>query len=142
MATRSSVLAWKNPWTEEPGGLLSLGVAQSRTRLKCLSMHACTGVGNGSPLQCSCLEKPRDGGAWWAAIHGVAQSQTQLKRLSRSSIHSEGRGPLWGPPLVARGERICWSVPLIRGLGSNLGLISGSGRSRMPKGNKDHVPQS
>ena len=36
---------------------------------------------NGNPLQCSCLENPRDGGAWWAAIYGVAQSQTRLKRL-------------------------------------------------------------
>ena len=44
-----------------------------------------TGEGNGNPLQCSCLENPRDGGAWWAAVYGVAQSQTRLKRLSRSS---------------------------------------------------------
>ena len=41
--------------------------------------------GNGNPLQCSCLENPRDGGAWWAAIYGVAQSWTPLKRLSSSS---------------------------------------------------------
>ena len=40
---------------------------------------------NGNPLQCSCLENPRDGGAWWAAIYGVAQSWTRLKRLSSSS---------------------------------------------------------
>ena len=46
---------------------------------------SCIGEGNGNPLQCSCLENPRDGGAWWAAIYGVAQSQTQLKRLSSSS---------------------------------------------------------
>ena len=38
--------------------------------------------GNGNPLQCSCLENPRDGGAWWAAVYGVAQSRTRLKRLS------------------------------------------------------------
>ena len=44
------------------------------------------GEGNGNPLQCSCLENPRDGGAWWAAVYGVAQSQTRLKRLSSSSI--------------------------------------------------------
>ena len=43
------------------------------------------GEGNGNPLQCSCLENPRDGGAWWAAVSGVAQSQTRLKRLSSSS---------------------------------------------------------
>ena len=46
---------------------------------------SCIGEGNGNPLQCSCLENPRDGGAWWAAVYGVAQSRTQLKRLSSSS---------------------------------------------------------
>ena len=46
---------------------------------------SCIGEGNGSPLQCSCLENPRDGGAWWAAVYGVAQSWTQLKWLSSSS---------------------------------------------------------
>ena len=43
------------------------------------------GEGNGNPLQCSCLENPRDGGAWWAAVYGVPQSWTRLKRLSSSS---------------------------------------------------------
>ena len=42
---------------------------------------SCTGEENGKPLQCSCLENPRDEGAWWAAVHGVAQSRTRLKRL-------------------------------------------------------------
>ena len=46
---------------------------------------SCIGEGNGNPLQCSCLENPRDGGSWWAAIYGVAQSQTRLKWLSSSS---------------------------------------------------------
>ena len=46
---------------------------------------SCIGEGNGNPLQCSCLENPRDGGAWWAAIYGVAQSRTLLKRRSSSS---------------------------------------------------------
>ena len=46
---------------------------------------SCIGEGNGNPLQCSCLENPRDSGAWWAAIYGVAQSWTQLKWLSSSS---------------------------------------------------------
>ena len=44
------------------------------------------GEGNGNPLQCSCLENPRDGGAWWAAVCGVAQSRTRLKQLSSSSL--------------------------------------------------------
>ena len=49
---------------------------------------SCIGEGNGNPLQCSCLENPRDGGAWWATIYGVAQSRTRLKRLSSSSSSS------------------------------------------------------
>ena len=84
MATHSSILAWRILWTEEPGGLLSIG-SQSRTRLKRLSMHACVGEGNGNPFQCSCLENPSDGGAWSAAVYGVAQSQIRLKQLSSSS---------------------------------------------------------
>ena len=50
---------------------------------------SCIGEGNGNPLQCSCLENPRDGGAWWAAVYGVTQSQTQLKWLSSSSSSRE-----------------------------------------------------
>ena len=52
---------------------------------------SCIGEGNGNPLQCSCLENPRDSGAWWAAVYGVAQSRTWLKQLSSSSssIHKE-----------------------------------------------------
>ena len=57
------------------------GVAEGRTRLTLLSY---IGEGNGNPLQCSCLENPRDGGAWWAAVYGVAQSRTRLKWLSSS----------------------------------------------------------
>ena len=87
MATYSSILAQRIPWTEEPGGLLSME-SQSQTRLKQLSMHACIGEGNGNPLQYSCLENSRDEGAWWAAVYGVAQSWTRLKRLSSSSSSS------------------------------------------------------
>ena len=50
---------------------------------------SCTGEGNGNPPQCSCLENPRDGGAWWAAIYGVTQSRTRLKRLSSSSTRCQ-----------------------------------------------------
>ena len=87
MATHSSTLAWKIPWTEEPGGLQSMGLLESdmTERLHCHFSLSCFGEGNGNPLQCSCLENPRDGGAWWAAISGVAQSRTRLKRLSSSS---------------------------------------------------------
>ena len=132
MATHSSALAWKVPWTEEPAGLWSmgwLGVGYDwatslslftfmhwrrkwqptpvflpgeshgwRSLVGCspwgreesdmterLHFHfslSCIGEGNGNPLQCSCLENPRDGGVWWAAAYGVAQSRTRLKRLS------------------------------------------------------------
>ena len=47
---------------------------------------SCIGEGNGNPLQCSCLENPRDRGAWWSAVYGVAQSRPRLKQLSSSSI--------------------------------------------------------
>ena len=53
---------------------------------------SCIGEGNGNPLQCSCLENPRDGGIWWASVYGVAQSQTRLKRLSSSSSSSSITG--------------------------------------------------
>ena len=78
MATHSSTLAWKIPWTEEPGGPQSMGSRRSDTTER-LHFHfslSCIGEGNGNPLQCSCLENPRDGGAWWDAVYGVAQSWT------------------------------------------------------------------
>ena len=81
MAPHSSTLAWKIPWTEEPGGLQSMGSLESDTT-EGLHFHfslSCNGEGNGNPLQCSCLEKPRDGEAQWAAVYGVAQSRTRLK---------------------------------------------------------------
>ena len=87
MAPHSSTLAWKIPWTEEPGRLQSMGSLELDTTEQ-LHFHfslSCIGEGNGNPLQCSCLENSRVGGAWWAAVYGVAQSQTQLKQLSSSS---------------------------------------------------------
>ena len=87
MAPHSSTCAWKIPWMEEPSGLQSMGSLESDTTER-LHFHfslSCIGEGNGNPLQCSCLESPRDGGAWWAAVYEVAQSQTRLKRLSSSS---------------------------------------------------------
>ena len=135
MATHSNALAWKIPWTEEPGRLQSMWslrvrhdwatslslftfmhwrrkwqptpvflpgesqgwrnlvgyspwVAQNWTRLSdftsfiSLTSYFITGEGNGNPLQYSCLENPMDRGAWWAMVHGVAESQTRLRWLS------------------------------------------------------------
>ena len=87
MAPHSRILAWKIPWTEEPGRLQSMGSLESDTT-EWLHFHfslSCIGEGNGNPLQCSCLENPRDGGAWRAAVYGVTESWTRLKRLSSSS---------------------------------------------------------
>ena len=79
MSPYLSTLAWKIPWTEEPGGLQSMGSHRVRhDSATSLSLFTFIGEGNGNPLQCSCLENPRDGGAWWAAVYGVAQSRTRL----------------------------------------------------------------
>ena len=79
MAPHSSTLAWKIPWTEEPGRLQSMGLLGVGHNLATSLSLSCIGEGNGNPLQYSCLEDPRDGGACWAAIYGVAQSRTRLK---------------------------------------------------------------
>ena len=144
MEPRSSTLAWRIPWMEEPGGLQSMGSlrvghnwgtslwlftfmhwrrtwqptpvflpgesqglgslvgcrlrgcteSDTTERLHFIFSLSCIGEGNGNPLQCSCLENPRDWGAWWAAVYGVTQSQTRLKRLSSSS--SSSRVDQWG----------------------------------------------
>ena len=129
VATHSSILAWRIPWTEEPDRLQSMGLqrvgrnlvtkqlrrrrwhptpvllpgkshgwrslvgwspwgrseSDTTERLHFQFSPSCIGEGNGNPLQCSCLEDPRDRGAWWAAVYGVTQSRTQLKWLSSSS---------------------------------------------------------
>ena len=88
---------WRRQWHPTP--VLLPGKSQGRRGLEGCSPWgreesddwvtslslSCTGEGNGTPLQCSCLENPRDGGAWWAAVYGVAQSRTRLKWLSSSS---------------------------------------------------------
>ena len=105
MAPHSSTLAWKIPWMEEPGRLQSMGSLESDTTER-LHFHfslSCIGEGNGNPLQRSCLENPRDGGAWWATVYEVAQSRTRLKRLSSSSS-SSSIGMKWQKPLCLVGQ--------------------------------------
>ena len=83
MAPHSSTLAWKIPWAEEPGRLQAMGSLRVRHDWATSLSLSCIGEGNGNPLQCSRLENPRDRGAWWAAVYGVAQSRrTRLKQLS------------------------------------------------------------
>ena len=84
MATHSSVLAWKIPRTGEPGGLQSMGslrVGHDWATSLYFSL-SCIGEGNGTPLQYSCLENPTDGGAWWAAVHGVTKSWIWLSNFT------------------------------------------------------------
>ena len=81
MAPHSSTLAWRSlvgcsPWGREE--------SDTTERLPLHFSLSCIGEGNGNPFQCSCLENPRNGGAWWAAVSGVAQSRTRLKQLSSS----------------------------------------------------------
>ena len=76
MAPHSSTLAWKIPRVEEPGRLQSMGWLVVGLDGVTSLLLFCIGEGNGNPLQCSCLENPRDGGAWWTAVYGVAQSRT------------------------------------------------------------------
>ena len=78
------------------------GVTKSRTRLSDLTFTfhfhfslSCIGEGNGNPLQCSCLENPRDGRAWWAAVYGVTQSRTRLEQLSSSSSRGNKPPDIW-----------------------------------------------
>ena len=85
MAPQSSTLSWKIPWMEEPGGLQSMGSGRIGHDWGTSLSLSCIGEGNGNPLQCSCLENLRDGGAWWATVYRVTQSWTWLKRLSSSS---------------------------------------------------------
>ena len=81
MAVHSNIIAWKIPWAEDLVGCSPWGCTESDMTAQ-LHFHfslSCIGEGDGNPLQCSCLENPRDGGTWWAAVYGVAQTRTQLK---------------------------------------------------------------
>ena len=123
MAPHSSTLAWKIPWTEEPGGLQSMGSLRVghnwATSLWLFTfMHWRR---KWQLLQCSCLENPGDGGAWWAAVYGVAQSWTRLTRLSSSSSSS-----LWnGLP----GGTVVKNLPASAGDTRDTGSTPGLGRS-------------
>ena len=101
--TSSRTVSWRRRWHPTPGLLPGKPYGQ-KSLVGCspwgreesdmtewLHFHfslSCIGEGNGNPLQCSCLENPRDGGAWWAAVYGFAKSQTWLTRLSSSSSSS------------------------------------------------------
>ena len=111
MAPHSSTLAWKILWMEEPGRLQSMGSLRVGHDTEQLHFHfslSGIGEGNGNPLQCSCLENPRDRGAWWAAIYRVAQSWTRLKWCSSSKL---GGFPMDQSCLLLLRPCLCSPVP-------------------------------
>ena len=120
MAPHSSALAWKIPWMEELGRLQSMrSLRVGHDWATSLSLFTSLHWRRKWPLpQCSCLENPRDSRAWWAAVYGVAQSRTRLKRLSSS--HSSI------PSLGFPGGTVVMSPPANTG---DTGSTSGSGRS-------------
>ena len=99
IATHSIILAWKIPWAEKCGGLYSPN-----------------GEGDGTPLQYSCLENPMDGGAWWAAVHGVAKSRTQLNDFTFTfGFHALEK------EMATHSSVLAWRIP---GMGEPGGLPS------------------
>ena len=85
MAPHSITLAWKTPWIEEPRRLLSPWGCEESDMTERLHLHfslLCIGEGNGNPLQCSCLENPRDRGAWWAATYGLHRVEHDWSNLA------------------------------------------------------------
>ena len=129
-------LVGSSPWGREELG--------TNKRLHFHFSLSCIGEGNGNLLQCSCLENPRDNGAWWAAVYGVAQSWTRLKRLSSSSS-SRGVGHDWSDLAAAGGclGFLCGSAvkesTCNAGATGNVGSIPGLGRS--PGGGHDNPLQ-
>ena len=88
---------------------------------------SCIGEGNGNPLQCSCLENPRDGGAWWAAVYGVAQSRTRLKRLSSSKIYNfPGGSKVKNLPAMQKTwvQSLGWEDPLEEGMATHTSILA------------------
>ena len=104
--------------------------SETTERLHFHFLLSCIGEGNGHPLQCSCLENPRDGGAWWAAVYGAAQSRTRLKRLSSSSSSSMLTDGLPGGSVVKDLPANAGDQGLIHGLGRSPG--GGNGKIFTP----------
>ena len=109
-ATHSSILAWRILWMEESGGLPF--IRSHRVRHDCSDLACMHWRRKWHPLQCSCLENPRDRGAWWAAIYGVTQSWTRLKRLSMHALEKE---------MATHSSILAWSIP---GMEEPGGLLS------------------
>ena len=122
MATHSSILAWKIPWTEEPGGLQSIGLQTAghdwTINIFFFSevLKKTYGEGSGTPLQYSRLENAMDGGAWEAAVHGVAKSRTWLSYFTFTFLfHSLEK------EMATHSSVLAWRIP---GMGEPGGLPS------------------
>ena len=119
MAPHSSTLAWKIPWMEEPGGLQSMGslrVEQDRaTSLSLFTFMHWRRKWQPTP-QCSCLENPMDGGAWWAAVYGVAKSWTRLSDFT-FTFHCHALEK----EMATHSSVLAWRI---RGMGEPVGLPS------------------
>ena len=146
MAPHSSPLAWKIPRRSLVGcsswGLEELDMTE---RLHFHFSLSCIGEGNGNPLWCSCLENLRDGGAWWAAVYGVAQSWTRLKRLSSSKLMLRASQVA----LVVRTLTAMWETgvrslgqqdPLEEGMATHLVFLPGESHGQ--RSLADYSPQS
>ena len=123
MAPHSSTLAWKLPWMEEPGRLQSMG-SLGVGHLWATSL-SCLGEGNGNPLQCSCLENPRDRGAWWAAVSGAHRVGHDWSDLAAAAVSTsktrdwkrKGKFKLSGTPWGSQAGKSFKQLPIRRGRG-------------------------
>ena len=130
MAPHSSTPAWKIPWTEEPGRLQSMGLLRVghdwATSLSLFTFTHCRRKWQPTPVFLP--ENPRDGGAWWAAVYGVAQSRTRLKWVSSSSnrlsVHAIPTPQSVLPPVFPRSYRVTPSKKPAVTLGSSSLLTS------------------
>ena len=145
MAPHSSTLAWKIPWTEEHGGLQSMGSLRVR-HYWATHFHfslSCIGEGNGNPLQCSCLENPRDRGACWAAVYGVTQSDmTEATwQQQRNPKNVMSTGPSWTAKESEGGEPQCLRWKSFRPIAGEWGHFRPSSLVKMAN-NCGFKPQS
>ena len=136
MAPHSSTLAWRIPWMEEPGRLQSMGswrVGHDLATSLSLSL-SCIGEGNGSPLQCSCLQNPMDRGTWRATVHGVAKSQAWLNDFT---FTFKAKTMSWWVSDIMRRDRfllpsLSLSLSAMRWLSENMANYRGSSPDTEP----------
>ena len=136
MAPHSSTLAWKIPWMDETGRLQSMGFEESDTTER-LHFHfslSCIGEGNGNSLQCSCLENPRDGAAWWATIYGgcreldTTKVTKQQQKLSSPRASQEAQWLSTHLPMQEMQDRrvrsLGWEDPLEEEIATHSSILA------------------